>query len=167
VAGPASSRPAALDTGSAACRQAATGHAARRHGSRSGLRAGAWFGFAVLLPPAIKFLLGFGSDLATPLIAVGDYVTLLVSLMLWMGIVFELPIVMFLLAKMGVMPASWIGKQRRWAILAAFVLGAIITPSFDPLTQSIAAGPIIVLYEAGYWLSKLAERGRKEVTQGV
>lgn len=123
---------------------------------------GVWFGFAVLLPPAINFLLTFGSELATPLITIGSYVGLMISMMFWMGLIFELPIVMFFLAKIRLIDSKSLGRQRRWAILAAFVLGAIITPTFDPVTQSMVAGPIIVLFEAGLWLAKLAERGRDE-----
>jgi sec-independent protein translocase protein TatC len=124
--------------------------------------AGVWFGFEIILPPAVNFLLTFGSELATPLISIDSYVTLLISLMMWMGMIFELPIVMFFLAKLGVVGYRWFSKQRRWAVLFAFVLGAIITPTFDPATQSLVAGPVIVLYEAGIWLSRLAERGRQE-----
>ena len=123
---------------------------------------GTWFGFAILLPPAIKFLLTFGSELATPLITIGNYVSLMISLMFWMGLIFELPLIMFFMTKMGVIHSKGLAKQRRWAILIAFVLGALITPTFDPITQSMVAGPIIVLFEVGLQLSKLAERGVKK-----
>ena len=124
--------------------------------------AGVAFGFFILLPPAIDFLLDFGAGIATPLIALGLYVNLMVALLFWMGLIFEMPIVMFLLAKLGVLNARWLAKQRRWAILGAFVLGAVITPTFDPATQSMVAGPIIVLFELGLQLAKFAQRGRHE-----
>ena len=122
--------------------------------------AGVSFAYFVLLPPAINFLLSFGGDVATPLIRIGSYVTLMTTLLFWMGLIFELPIVIFFLTRIGVVNTRWLGRQRRWAILLAFVLGALITPTFDPLNQSLVAVPIIVLFEVGYWLAKLGERGR-------
>ena len=122
--------------------------------------AGVAFAYFVLLPPAINFLLSFGGDVATPLIRIGSYVTLITTLLFWMGLIFELPIVIFFLTRIGVVNTRWLGRQRRWAILLAFVLGAAITPTFDPLNQTLVALPIIVLFEVGYWLAKLGERGK-------
>ena len=122
--------------------------------------AGVAFAYFVLLPPAINFLLSFGGDVATPLIRIGSYVTLITTLLFWMGLIFELPIVIFFLTRIGVINTRWLGRQRRWAILLAFVLGALITPTFDPINQSLVAGPVIVLFEVGYWLAKLGERGK-------
>lgn len=123
---------------------------------------GVWFGFEMLIPPAINFLLTFGSELATPLPSIGSYVSLLIALSFWMGLIFELPVVMFFLAKLGVVSSGWFIKQWRWMILFAFVLGAIVTPTFDPITQSLVAGPVIVLYTTGIALARFAERGRQE-----
>jgi len=126
--------------------------------------AGATFGYRILFPPAVKFLLSFGSDVATPYIRIGNYVNLMISLLFWMGIVFETPVVLFFLTKIGVVTPSFLARQRRWAVVVAFILGAIITPTFDPINQTLVALPIIVLYEAGIWLSKLAKRGSKETS---
>lgn len=125
--------------------------------------AGAGFGYRILFPPAVKFLLSFGSDVATPYIRIGNYVNLMISLLFWMGIVFETPVILFFLSKIGVVTPRFLAKQRRWAIVVAFILGAIITPTFDPINQTLVALPIIVLYETGIWLAKLAKRG-KEIT---
>lgn len=124
--------------------------------------AGVWFGFAVLIPPAVHFLLTFGSELATPYPKIGSYISMLISLMFWMGLIFELPIVMFFLSKIGVVDSSWLIKQWRWTVLFAFVLGALVTPTLDPVTQSLVAGPVIGLYVVGIGLAKLAERGRED-----
>ena len=124
--------------------------------------AGAAFGYRVLFPPMLNFLLTFGSDVATPMIRIGNYVNTMVTLLFWMGVVFEIPLVSFFLSKIGVVTPEFLAKQRRYAIVAAFVLGAIITPTFDPLNQTFVALPIIVLYEAGIWLAKLARRGKKQ-----
>ncbi len=120
--------------------------------------AGAAFGYRVLFPPAIRFLLEFGSDVATPYIRIGSYVNLMLSLLFWMGIVFEMPVVLFFLAKIGLVTSQFLARNRRYAIVLAFVLGAVITPTFDPVNQTLVAAPIIVLYEASIWLTKLARR---------
>jgi sec-independent protein translocase protein TatC len=124
--------------------------------------AGVWFGFAVLIPPAINFLLTFGSELATPLPSISSYVSLLIALSFWMGLIFELPVIMFFLSKLKIVNSTWYMKQWRWMVLFAFVLGAIVTPTFDPITQSLVAGPVIGLYLTGTVLARFAERGRTE-----
>lgn len=121
---------------------------------------GAAFGYRVLFPPMVNFLLTFGSDVATPFIRIGNYVNLMLSLLFWMGVIFEMPVVIFFLAKIGVVTPSFLSRHRRYALIIAFILGAIITPTFDPINQTLVAAPIIVLYEASIWLAKLAARGR-------
>ena len=127
--------------------------------------AGAAFGYRILFPPMVNFLLTFGSDVATPLIRIGSYVNTIVSLLFWMGVVFEIPLIAFFLSKIGVVTPEFLAKQRRYALVAAFVLGAIITPTFDPINQTWVALPIIVLYEAGIWLAKLARIGKKKSSE--
>ena len=129
--------------------------------------AGVAFGYFVLIPPAINFLVNFGGDLATPMIRIGNYVNLVVMLLFWIGLVFETPLVMFLLARLGIASPARFARWRRYWIVVAFVLGAIITPTFDPVNQTLVALPLIVLYELGIWLSKLAARGRKKPIPGV
>lgn len=121
---------------------------------------GAAFGYRVLFPPAVHFLLSFGSDIATPYIRIGNYVSLMMSLLLWMGVVFETPIVLFFLSRIGLVTPQQLGRQRRYAIVVAFILGALITPTFDPINQTLVALPIIVLYEVGIWLAKIGAKQR-------
>ena len=122
---------------------------------------GAAFGYRVLFPPMVNFLLNFGSDVATPMISIRSYVNLMLTLLFWMGIIFEIPVVIFFLAKIGLVSPEALARNRRYAIVAAFILGAVITPTFDPINQALVAGPIIVLYEVSVWLAKLAARGRR------
>lgn len=122
---------------------------------------GAAFGYRIIFPPAINFLLTFGSDVATPFIRIGSYVNLMLTLLLWMGLVFEMPVVIFFLAKIGIVTPEFLAKQRRYALVAAFIMGALITPTFDPINQTLVAIPIIVLYELSIWLAKLAARSRR------
>ena len=130
--------------------------------------AGVSFGYFVLIPPAISFLVGWGSDIATPMIRIGNYVNVMVMLLFWMGVVFETPIVMFLLAKLGIVSWRGFARWRRYWVVVAFILGALITPTFDPLNQSLVAVPLIVLYELGIWLARLAARpGRSMYPKGT
>lgn len=122
---------------------------------------GAAFGYRILFPPAVRFLLSFGSDIATPYIRIGSYINLMVSLLFWMGVVFETPLVLWFLSKLGVVTPRFLARQRRYTVVVAFILGAVITPTFDPITQTLVAAPIIILYEAGIWLAKLGGRPRR------
>lgn len=123
---------------------------------------GATFAYFILLPPALNFLFTFGSDIAQPMIKVGNYISVLTTLIFWIGICFEIPIVMFFLSKIGIIKPEWLSKFRKAAYLMAFLVGAMITPTFDPVNQSLVAVPIIILYEFGIILSRIARR-KKEV----
>ncbi len=122
---------------------------------------GAAFAYYLIIPPAIHFLLQFGGEIALVTPRLSSYVTLVTTLVVWMGLIFELPIAMFLLAKLGVLRPQGLSKQRRWVILFAFVLAAIVTPTVDPVTQTMVAAPVVVLFELGLLLTKLAAREPK------
>ncbi len=123
--------------------------------------AGGAFGYKVLIPPAIRFLVNWGSDIATPMIRIGNIVNLMITLLFWMGVIFQMPLVAFFLTKIGIVTPQALARGRRFALVGAFVLAAIITPTFDPINQALVAGPIIVLYELGIWLSYVAKWGQK------
>jgi len=118
---------------------------------------GAAFAYYVELPPALHFLLSFSGDVATPFIKIGSYISFVTRLMLVTGLVFELPLVVMGLAKLGVVDSRRLWGWKGYAIVLAFVAAAIVTPSIDPITQALVAGPIIVLYFAGILLAKLVE----------
>lgn len=122
--------------------------------------AGAFFGYRVLFPPMVNFLLNFGGEVAVPMIRIGRYMDLMLRLLFWMGLIFEMPVVTFFLARIGVLTGDFLARQRRYALVLAFILGAIITPTFDPLNQTLVAAPIIILYEASVWIAKFAARRR-------
>ena len=115
---------------------------------------GAAFGFFVLLPPAIKFLVYFGGDISEPLIRIGSLVQLTINLMMWMGVCFQLPIVMYILALIKVVDSKKLSKFRKYFLIFSFILGAVITPTFDPINQILVALPIMLLYEVGILLSR-------------
>jgi sec-independent protein translocase protein TatC len=121
---------------------------------------GASFAYFVFLPPALHFLIDapFISGIAEPQIRIGNYISVVTTLLLIMGLVFELPLVIFFLTKIGVVTPQWLSKYRKYAFVGAFIVAAIITPTFDPINQTIVAVPMILLYEIGILLSRLARR---------
>lgn len=121
---------------------------------------GVAFAYFVMLPPALNFLLEFQSDIAQPNIRVGNYVSLVTSVMFWIGVAFELPLVLYFLSARRITNPWFLAKYRKYAFLLAFVAGAVITPTFDPVNQSIVSLPIYVLYEVGIIASRFAWRGR-------
>ncbi|MCX8277674.1 MAG: twin-arginine translocase subunit TatC [Dehalococcoidia bacterium] len=120
---------------------------------------GASFAYLVLIPRLFEFMLGFQGTLAVPTITAASIVSMTVGIVFWLGTIFELPIVMFLLAKIGIVKSKWLIGKIRWMILVAFVFGAAVTPT-DPLSQVIVAVPVMGLFGIGIGLVKLAERGR-------
>lgn len=124
---------------------------------------GVAFGYFVLLPPAMKFLITFGNDIATPQIRIGNYIILVTRMLLVIGMVFETPVIITFLARLGVVTPMWLASKRKWAFVGAFILSAIITPTIDPINQSLVAIPLIVLYEMSIWLSKLVYRRNNNV----
>jgi len=122
---------------------------------------GVVFGYFILVPPATRFLITFGSEIATPQIKVGNYISIITRLLLAIGLVFEMPVVTTFLARIGVLKPEWLAERRKMSIIIAFILAAIITPTFDPINQSLVALPLIVLYEMSIWLAKFVYRREK------
>ena len=120
--------------------------------------AGSAFGYYVLFPPAFEFLTGFGDEIATSDIRISSYINVMLSLIFWMGVVFQIPLVLFGLGRLGVVTPAILGRFRRFAIVLAFIAAAIITPTFDPVNQILVAVPIIILYEFGIVLARLGQR---------
>ncbi|MCY4582073.1 MAG: twin-arginine translocase subunit TatC [Chloroflexi bacterium] len=123
--------------------------------------AGVAFGYYVLFPPAFYFLFNFGAENVNPEIRIASYVNVLTSLMFWMGVVFQIPLVLFGLGRLGVVSSRWLLRRWRFAVLLAFVAAAMITPTFDPVNQTLVAVPIIVLYLFGILLARFGERLRR------
>jgi len=121
---------------------------------------GVAFAYYILTPPALHFLLTFGGDVATPLIRISNIINLMIRLLFWMGLAFETPLVMYLLASLGIVSARGLSRFRRYWVVVAFILAAIITPTVDPVNQALVAGPLLVLYEVGILLARIAGRSR-------
>ena len=116
---------------------------------------GTAFAYFVLLPIGLGFLLQFGADIATPMIRISEYMDLALAMLFWLGLVFETPLVMLLLAKVRIVSHLQFKRLRRYVPIAALILGALITPTIDWVSQTLVAVPLILLYEVGVLLAWL------------
>lgn len=107
--------------------------------------AGAFFGYRFVYPGALEFLIGYSKQF-TPMVTIGEYMELFSTVILGLGIVFELPILVFFLALFGIVNSKWLWKNIRYAILIIFIIAGIITPTPDPLSMCIFAAPMLLLY---------------------
>lgn len=108
---------------------------------------GAAFGYFVVFPPAFRFLVGYNNEFLTSLPAVSEYFSLAIRLLLAFGVIFEMPIFMVFLAKVGVVDVAFLNRNRKYAILINFVIAAILTPTPDVVNQMMMGVPLMVLYE--------------------
>jgi sec-independent protein translocase protein TatC len=118
--------------------------------------AGVAFAYFVMLPTAIPFLKGFLGDIIEPNWFIDKYISFITSLLFWVGLSFETPLLIFFLAKLGIVTPAVLSRYRKYAILVIAVLAAVITPTPDPFNMLLVMGPLILLYEIGILLAKLA-----------
>jgi sec-independent protein translocase protein TatC len=117
---------------------------------------GVAFAGLVMLPFSIRYLQGFMSDLIKPTYSIDSYISFVTSVLFWVGLSFETPLIIFFLAKMGVVNVDVLSRSRKYALLIVAVLAAIITPTPDPFNMLIVMAPLILLYELGVLLARLA-----------
>ena len=128
---------------------------------------GAAFGYYYVLPGAIKILvIDFGHDF-TPMITIEDYSSFFLSIILGLGISFELPILIFFLALFGIVSPRFLWKNIRYAILAVFIVAAVICPSPDPWTMCIYAIPMLALYVVGIIVAWWVHPDRKRAKEAA
>lgn len=106
---------------------------------------GGYFGYRLVYPQALEFLIGYGKQFQ-PMITIGEYTDLFMTIILGLGAVFELPILVFFLALMGVVSAGWMWHNLRYSILGIFTIAAILTPTTDIMNMCIFAAPMVALY---------------------
>jgi sec-independent protein translocase protein TatC len=125
---------------------------------------GAFFGFSIVFPTIFTFLIAFGTGTGeiNAMLSMGSYLSLSSKLLIAFGLVFELPIVIFFLARMGVVDYHWLARNRKFALLTAFLVGAVLTPP-DVFSQAALALPFIILYEIGIWIARFF--GKKPETE--
>jgi sec-independent protein translocase protein TatC len=118
--------------------------------------AGMLFCYFVLLPNAIKFLINFGDEVIKNQLRAADYISFVTIFILGMGLIFEVPVAIFALVRIHVITRQWLAKQRRYAVLVAFLIAAVITPTPDPFNQTLVAIPMYLLFELGLFVARFA-----------
>jgi sec-independent protein translocase protein TatC len=124
---------------------------------------GLTFAYIIMLPFALQYLASFGSDLATANWNVRAYFSFVLQVLLWIGFAFETPLVMALLARLGLASPQAMLKQWRIAIIVIALVAAIITPTTDPVNMALVMGPLLALYFLGVAMAKVVYRPRQQV----
>jgi sec-independent protein translocase protein TatC len=119
---------------------------------------GGAFSLFVVTPYALTFLLSYARPGLKPMITLENHIDFLLKFTLAFGAVFELPLIITLASRMGLVTAKVLAKNRKYAILGAFVIGAVLTPTPDAFNQALMAGPLIILYEVGIVCARLFGR---------
>jgi len=120
--------------------------------------AGAAFAYYGLLPLSLRVLLGIGRDFLEPVLSIDRYLAFVTALVFWCGLVFELPVVLWVLARVGIVTPAWLIQQRPYAALVLVILAAVVTPTTDPISLLLMAGPLVLLYELSILIARLAIR---------
>jgi sec-independent protein translocase protein TatC len=127
---------------------------------------GALFGYFVVFPFGFKFFIGFSNEYVKALPSVKQYFGFSLKLLFAFGVVFELPVIIFFLSKLGLVTPKLLRQKRKYAILLTFVTAAILTPP-DVVTQCMMAGPLIILYEIGIIVAGLARKKKVEEEEEI
>jgi sec-independent protein translocase protein TatC len=122
---------------------------------------GAAFGYFIVFPWACRFFLKIAADFQ-PVITVDQYFGLALKVLLGIALVFELPTLVFFLARMGMITAGWMIRNFKYAVLLVFVVAAVITPTPDIVTQSIVAIPMLALYGLSILIALAVGHGREK-----
>jgi len=129
--------------------------------------AGACFGYFVIVPVGVQFLLSYGTETLVPMISVSRYISFLFALVFSFGLIFELPLVIGFLTKIGILNYQGLKKNRRIAIVAIFIVAAALTPGPDVFSQLLMAGPLLVLFETGVLVAYLIEKKNRIAGQDL
>jgi|HubBroStandDraft_1064217.scaffolds.fasta_scaffold21846_3 sec-independent protein translocase protein TatC len=125
---------------------------------------GGYFGYRIAYPRALDFFVGFNGQF-TPMITVGEYTQLFLSIVAGMGLIFEMPILVFFLAFLGILSPGFMLKQFRYAVLIIFVIAGVVTPTPDIVNMCIFAAPMLLLYGISVgvaWLVHPEQRQKRE-----
>ncbi len=121
---------------------------------------GAAFAYFVVFPAAFSFFLGYETTVLKPMIAIKEYVSLVALLMLAFGAVFETPVLIVFLGLLGVVDSALLKKGRRYFVVIAFIIAAILTPTPDVINQTLMAVPMLIFYELGIQILAVLEKRR-------
>ncbi|NQU04359.1 MAG: twin-arginine translocase subunit TatC [Syntrophaceae bacterium] len=124
---------------------------------------GSSFAYYLVFPLGFKFFIAFGTDSIKPMLSMKEYLSFSFKLLLAFGIIFELPVFMFFLGKIGLVNSKTLIAKRKYAILLVFITAALFTPP-DVVTQVMMAVPLVLLYEISIWIVKMGEK-KTDVTE--
>jgi len=122
---------------------------------------GVTFGYFIVLPTAFEFFVSFNNQYLRAMISFSDYLSFLVTFLLGFGLSFQLPILIFFLAKLGIVTDKLLSRNRKYAVLVIFVIAAVLTPSPDALSQILMAIPLMFLYEVSIFVAKFAAKKKE------
>jgi sec-independent protein translocase protein TatC len=125
--------------------------------------AGGLFGYKMVYPASLDFLIGYGQRFQ-PMITIGEYTKLFVTIIVGLGLIFEMPILVFFLAVMRVITARWMWRNLRYAILVIFIIAATVTPTADILNMCLFAAPMVALYALSIGVAWLVNSARRRAT---
>src|ERR1700684_2012206 len=128
--------------------------------------AGGLFGYKMVYPASLHFLIGYGQQFQ-PMITIGEYTKLFVPIIVGLGLIFEMPILVFFLAVMRVITARWMWRNLRYAILVIFIIAATVTPTPDILNMCLFAVPMISLYAISIGVAWMVSATRKRTAGPV
>ena len=130
--------------------------------------AGGFFGYRLVYPQALRFLIEFSKQF-TPMITIEEYSQLFLTIIVGMGVIFEMPILVFFLSLMGIVTAGWMWHNLRYSILVIFIIAAVLTPTTDILNMCIFAAPMVALYVLSIaiaWLVHPKQRKKRADKKG-
>jgi sec-independent protein translocase protein TatC len=114
------------------------------------------FCYFVMLPRAMEFLINFGGEVFDNQLRASEYLSFVTMFILGIGLMFEVPVIIYALVRVHVVDRAWLGRQRRYVVLLCFLLGAFITPTPDPFNQALVALPMYLLFELGLFVSRFS-----------
>ena len=125
--------------------------------------AGGLFGYKMVYPASLDFLIGYGQQFQ-PMITIGEYTRLFVTIIVGLGMIFEMPVLVFFLAVMRLITAQWMWRNLRYSILVIFIVAAIVTPTADILNMCLFAAPMVALYAISMGVASMVTSARKRGT---
>jgi sec-independent protein translocase protein TatC len=128
--------------------------------------AGGLFGYKVVYPASLEFLIGYGQRFQ-PMITIGEYTKLFVTITVGLGLIFEMPILVFFLALMRLITARWMWRNLRYSVLVIFIIAAIVTPTADILNMCLFAAPMIALYAISMGVAWMVDPRRERATDSA
>ncbi len=121
---------------------------------------GVAFAYFIMLPYMLQFFTTFGSPIIQNMITIDEYMSFVLQLILLSGLIFELPMISYFLARFGILTPAFMRHYRRHAIVVILFIAAVVTPTTDPFTMSVFSIPMLALYEISIWVSKIAQKRR-------